>query len=132
MKNFMAQFKTMNPMQKVIFENFIFNVAAKMVQGYGGGSWGSTKVGNLWILKLPVDGPVTLHNTNSCTTITTDNKSASMAFTMLVNNWFWNQYTDKLNDTANQKFSELHYGMRDVAYADGTKFDTKAIYNFTD
>lgn len=133
MQKFLKQFN-LSPMMNLRFESFIFNLADKMVVGYGGGMWKTKQIDGQSILLLPVDGPVVLSSPMSGTSVTTDHITASAAFTYLAINWFWNNVTDTISDDSNGKFSEIYFGIRNSVFADKptVKFDTQAFFDFTD
>jgi hypothetical protein len=90
MHNFLAQFTGLTEAQKLRFESFIFSQASGMIVGYNGGSWASVKCGEVWGLVIPGKWLSVTINTPFGGSSTANNESASIAFTMLVNNWFWN------------------------------------------
>lgn len=133
MKKFLKQFN-LSPMMNLRFESFIFNLADKLVVGYGGGIWKTKEIDGRSILLLPVTGYVTLNNENSGTMVITDHITASAAFTYLAINWFWNNVTDNISDDSNEKFNEVFYALRDSVFSGkpSVKFDVNAFFTFTD
>lgn len=132
MEKFIAQFK-MTPMQALMFEQFIFRMADKVIDGYNGGMWGEQTLGKTLILTIPANGDrVGIHNVFGGETVTTDPLTASAAFTSLVNNWFWNEYAEKLSNTSNKAFEKAHHGLRRDAFSTGNGVNHNDMFTITD
>ena len=141
MKNFLAQFKAMPAAVKFMdFENFIYTQASKMLEGYGGGQWGSKKVGGVWVLALPVkpnaNGKIVLNNYAFGGGIETDADTAGAAFTACVVNWYWNMRSEqgRISGPLHAEFESFHRGLRDAVWADNPthKINTGDYHDFTD
>lgn len=87
MNKFLDQFN-LTPYQRMDMENFIFTQADKMVEGYRGGTWETTKVGDVTILVIPGDGDITLNNYAFGGSMTADATTAGAAFSSIVSNWY--------------------------------------------
>lgn len=132
MKNYLDQFK-LTPVMRMRMEQFIFNVADKAVVGYCGGNWKDTLTGKVKTLRIPDSAErITIRNIMGGGETTTDAKTASVAFTMLVNNWFWNQYTDQMSDASNAAFMKAHDGLRRAAYSSKSGLNHSDLFDLTD
>ncbi len=60
-------------------------------------------------------GGVTLSSAYSA--VTTDHLTASVAFSTLVANWFWNDNHANIGDVANNSFYNFHHRMQNVVFA---------------
>lgn len=139
MKNFMRQFAGLTPMQKIMLEQALFNLADKLVEDYSGGQWDSIKVGDVWALRIPAasdKAPVTLVNEDAGVRVETDATTASVAFSLLFVNWVWNSWNEKgwLNAASFADFERVYFGLRNGAYADGNPagINVSDFHDFTD
>lgn len=139
MDKFMGQFKNLTPGQVFALDNYIYAQGVRML-GRTAGNWESVKVGDVWALKLGDNDTV------NCTTdgrvaastpfqyVETDALTASVAFTALVVNWFWNENAQRMTDEANEEFERVHFGLRDGVWADNptVKLNLSAYNKLTD
>lgn len=73
----------------VRIEQRMFDLAATMVPGYGGGLWGVSFVGDVPMPELPPTMParVTISNDMNGASVDTDRRSAAVALAYLAVNW---------------------------------------------
>lgn len=140
MKNFLAQFSALTPAQVFKFDNYIYALGVKQL-GRRSGMWASVKVGEVYSLRLGDGDAVNLTPDGRVRVETifgsiaeTDALTASVAFTMLVVNWFWNANAVTMSEEANEQFSRVHFGLRDGAFADNSNvtLDQSALFTLTD
>lgn len=135
MEKFLKQFK-LTPMQRIMFESFIFRAADRNIKGYMGGSWESMELApGIVILLIPAkdDEQVTLTVELSGNTVTTDRVTASAAFTSLVANWFWHTVHGQASMESNMAFEQQYHGLRNAVYDDTThNINTDDYYTLTD
>ena len=127
---FLSQFN-LSPMMRVHFENYIYPMADRMVEGYTGGTWGEVKLGNVWVLVIPSkDDRVTVNSEFNSADM--DKATAGAAFTFFLVSEFWNRFNDRMGGAAQEAFEATYFGIRDAAYTDGSGIDQKSFYKFTD
>jgi hypothetical protein len=140
MKHFNAQFNALTPAMRMKFDNFIYALGVRML-GRTSGMWESVKVGDVYALKMGLYDNVQRDDAGNVVMTTifgqtehTDSLTASVAFTALVVNWFWNENADSMSDEAMQQFERVHFGLRDGVRADkpNVKLDKSAYHNLTD
>jgi hypothetical protein len=135
MNKFLNQFN-LTPMQRIDMESFIFTQADKMLEGYGGGKWASKKVGDVWILALPVNAkqPVTLNNYAFGGSITTDHLTASVCFSSIVTNWYMNLRAEqgRIRDENIDAIDKYASALRSFAHAKDSGVNTSDFFSFLD
>jgi hypothetical protein len=102
--------------QGAIFDDFLNEIAYEKINGYDGGEWGKKKMDGKTILLIPGNSKEITISTGF-DEVTTDRITASVAFTYILVNWFWNQLSDKFSDDQNDKFMGFYFGLRDYVYA---------------
>lgn len=130
--NFIKQFG-LTPMQGLRFDAYAQSVAHRKIRGFDGGEWGTENIDGLTILLLPCDGDE-LTMSAAYNDVTADRLTVSAAFTCLLVNWFWNEYTEQLSDEQNQKFHDYYFGLQDMVYADYKThtINTSKYFDLTD
>lgn len=133
MKSFLSQFH-ISGMQKIRLEQFIYNLADQMIQGYNGGRWPAAKFGKVSCLTIPGnDATVTLSSPLSGVSVTTDRNTASVIFSFMVTAWFWERHSETMNDVISEAFSTVYNTIKDQVYStDNKKIDSNAFFRFTD
>lgn len=134
MQKFLSQFN-LSPMARVDMENFIYAQADKMLEGYQGGMWESKKVGDVWVLALPVSGErVRLINYAFGGDITTDPLTAAACFASIVTNWYMNLRHEqgRITDAAIEGISDYAGRLGDVVSAKANGINSRDFFNFTD
>lgn len=129
---FIEQFD-LNPVQGLLLDRYAQGIARNKVRGFDGGQWGTTTIDGLVILLLPCDGDE-LTMSAAYNDVTADRLTVSAAFTCLLVNWYWNQYTDSMTDEQNEKFHNYYFGLRNAVYADKKThtIDTSKYFDLTD
>lgn len=138
MQKFLAQFPSMSPAMLFAFDNFIYAQGHRML-GRTSGMWTTVQVGDVVALQFgerdnvnrTADGKVIM-TTLFGQRAETDDRTASVAFTMLVVNWFWNQYSGSMSDAANAEFERVHFGLADGAHSGKLVLDRRALFDLTD
>lgn len=130
--DFIKQFG-LDPIQGFHFDAYAQAVARKKVRDFNGGQWGTANIDGLTILLLPCDGDE-LTMSAAYNDVTADRLTVSAAFTCLLVNWYWNQYTDRMTDDQNEKFHNFYFGLRNAVYADKKThtIDTSKYFDLTD
>lgn len=141
MNNFMGQFKHLSPGLLFKFDTFLYTLGVRML-GRTSGLWSSVKVGEVWALRLGDNDSVTKgRDPNTVrfesmmgTVVETDPLTASVAFTALAVNWFWNQNADIMSDEANEDFERVHFGLSAGVWSDNptVKLNTSDYHDLTD
>ncbi len=130
--DFIKQFGP-DPLRGFHFDAYAQVVARKKVRDFNGGQWDTANIDGLTILLLPCDGDE-LTMSAAYNDVTADRLTVSAAFTCLLVNWFWNQFTESLTDEQNQKFHNFYFGLRNAVYADKKThtIDTSKYFDLTD
>ena len=134
MQKFLSQFN-LSPMARIDLESFIFTQADKMLEGYSGGNWTSKKVGDVWVLVLPVSGDrITLNNYAFGGSITTDPLTAAACFSSIVANWYMNLRHEqgRITDAAIEGISNYASRLYDAVAAKDSGMNVQDYFNFTD
>lgn len=126
MKHFNAQFKL--PASLVFaWDNFIYARGVQIL-GRTSGMWSSKKWGDVWSLLLgdgdvPVgpDGKVRVENPLAGGSYLLTPEHASLAFSLLVVNWFWNMHAEKMPEETFRAFETAYYGLLDACRDTGDR-----------
>lgn len=133
MNKFLGQFFAPS-MSRAAMDGFVFRVASQVLVGYNGGNWESYKFGELYVLRLPINGEtVILLNPFSDESFTMDHHTACLTFTFLVVNWFWEYYEGNLDDRTLEYFENYVHALKNMVYDNRAKdIDTNSFYKMTD
>lgn len=139
MEKFLDQFG-LDGMQRVRFEQFVFDMADKMVGGYYGGFWETQEVNGVHMLLIPQKDTATPVQLKAfeyggdmfAQDIETDHATASATFTTMVTTWFWNMHASRLTDAQHEKFGHVHEVIGNAVYKKGAGFDAVAYSRYTD
>lgn len=134
MKKFLAQFPMLSPVEAVLMEAQVFDIASHMLDGYRGGQWDDLDLGGGVFATYPRGDAdrVKLSNPENGCEVETDRRSAGLAMSMLAVNWTWHRVAPRLDAGGHAAFQAVTWGLQEAAYGDGSKFDQGAIFRFTD
>jgi hypothetical protein len=123
--------KAINPMAAVVFEGYLFTLASKHIEGYTGGSWTSTKVGEHMIAVPPSDVGKTarLINANNYCDVVTDAKTIGACITTMALNYTMWKYEN--NPQVCDKLIDLYESLVEAVRSDES-IDRAAFNRFAD
>ncbi len=137
---FIEQFTFLRGSLFLAFDSFIYGQGIQML-GRRSGNWEAVKVGTVYALMLG-EGDVNLTNDGrvhmvvpmSGNEVDTDATTASVAFTLLVVNWFWGMHHESLSDAENEAFSAYYEALRHGMWEDNptVKLNNRDMFTLKD